>query len=70
MSERRVLTLLITFAAFAAPAQGQDLAQLRRREAELEAQLERLRTSTADSAERKFWGQARTVVSSGPLHIS
>ncbi|HVX87663.1 MAG TPA: hypothetical protein VG940_01960 [Gemmatimonadales bacterium] len=70
MSERAIALLLIAGALCAAPVAAQDLAQLKRRQAELEAQLERLRTATADSAEQKFWGQARTVVSSGPLHLA
>lgn len=72
MSERRVLGILLAAACLAGPARAQapELEQLKRREAVLEARLDRLRAATADSAEQRFWGQARTVVSSGPLHVA
>jgi hypothetical protein len=70
MSERRVLSLLLTCAALAAPVQAQDLAQLRRREAELTALRAQLYNDAGVESDRQFKSQRRSVLSVGRFHVA
>lgn len=65
-----MVSLLVACAAFAAPAVGQDIAQLRRREAELIARRDELHAQLAEEARRRFEMQPRTVVEVRGLKVA
>ncbi|HWA40119.1 MAG TPA: hypothetical protein VG712_00815, partial [Gemmatimonadales bacterium] len=70
MSERAIVLLLIAGAALAAPVEAQDLAQLRRREAELIARRDELHAKLVREVRDRFEMQPRTVVTVGRVYVA
>jgi hypothetical protein len=70
MSERRFLSLILAGAVIALPVQGQDLAQLKRREAELIARRDQLFAQSARESQERFASGQRAYLTVGRFTVA